>query len=140
MKDSLEESTFQRVSTAIANTGQREQRELATFHMDRGRRFFEQGNDTEAIGEFRRALYLSPYEAEAQLLLGRIYLRTGQTPAAIDAFKISIWSQETAAARLALARAYIYAKDDASARNELERTLVLEPDSAEAKELMGQIK
>ena len=140
IKESLEASTIQRVSNLIANTGQREQRELAAFHLDRGRRFFEQGSDTEAVAEFRRARYLSPYEAEAQLLLGRIYLRTGQTPAAIDALKISIWSQESAAARVALARAYVQAKDSASARRELERAIVLEPDSAEAKELMGQIK
>jgi len=140
LKESLEASTIQRVSHVLANTGQREQRELATFHLDRGRRFFEQGIDTEAIAEFRRALYLSPYEAEAQLLLGRIYLRTGQTPAAIDALKISIWSQDSAAARVALARAYVQARDTASARRELERALVLEPDSVEAKELMGQIK
>ena len=140
MKESLEESTIQRVDTLIATSGQREQRELATFHMDRGRRFFEQGNDTEAIAEFRRALYLAPYESEAQLLLGQIYLRTGQTPAAIDAFKISIWSQESAAARVALARAYMHAKDDAAARHELERALVLEPNAADAKELQSQLK
>lgn len=140
LKESLEASTIQRVSNLIATTGQREQRELAAFHLDRGRRFFEQGSDTEAIAEFRRALYLSPYEAEAQLLLGRIYLRTGQTAAAIDALKISIWSQESAGARVALARAYVQAKDSASARRELERAIVLEPDSADAKQLMGQIK
>lgn len=140
LKESLEASTIKRVDSLIATSGQREQRELAAFHLDRGRRFFEQGNDSEAIAEFRRALYLSPYEAEAHLLLGRIYLRTGQTPAAIDAFKISIWSQESAAARLALARAYVQAKDAAAARNEVERALVLEPDSADAKELMGQLK
>ena len=140
MKESLEVSTIQHVSNLIATTGQREQRELAVFHLDRGRRFFEQGIDTEAIAEFRRALYLSPYEAEAQLLLGRIYLRTGQTQAAIDALKISIWSQDSAAARVALARAYVQARDIASARREVERAVVLEPGSAEAKELMGQIK
>jgi tetratricopeptide (TPR) repeat protein len=140
LKETLEDTTVQRVSTAQTTTGQREQRELAAFHFDRGRRFFEQGNDTEAIGEFRRVLYLSPYEAEAQLLLGRIYLRTGQTAAAIDAFKISIWSQETAAARVALARAYLQAKDDAAARRELERALAAEPDSAEAKALMSEMK
>jgi Tfp pilus assembly protein PilF len=140
LKESLERSTAQRVDTQIATSGQREQRELATFHMDRGRRFFEQGNDSEAIAEFRRALYLSPYEAEAQLFLGRIYLRTGHTPAAVDAFKISVWSQESAAARIGLARAYLQAKDEASARSEITRALVLEPQSAEAKELLEQLK
>jgi tetratricopeptide (TPR) repeat protein len=140
LKESLEASTIQRVGNLIATTGQREQRELAAFHLDRGRRFFEQGIDTEAIAEFRRALYLSPYEAEAQLLLGRIYLRTGQTAAAIDALKISICSQDSAAARIALARAYIQGRDTVAARRELERAMVLEPDSVEAKEMMGQVK
>ncbi|MCM3878888.1 MAG: tetratricopeptide repeat protein [Vicinamibacterales bacterium] len=140
LKESLEESTAQRVDTQIATGGQREQRELATFHMDRGRRFFEQGSDAEAVAEFRRALYLSPYEAEAQLLLGRIYLRTGHTPAAIDAFKISIWSHESAAARIGLAKAYLQARNEASARSEIARALVLEPQSSEAKELLGQLK
>ena len=79
LKPSLDVSTLRRVDSAIATTGQREQKELTAFHLDRGRRFFEQGSNTEAITELRRAIYLSPYEAEAHLLLGRIYLRTGQT-------------------------------------------------------------
>ena len=73
LKPSLEISTIRRIDSVIA-TGQREQKELAAFHLDRGRRLVEQGNTTEAITELRRALYLSPYEAEAHLLLGRIYL------------------------------------------------------------------
>src|SRR5205085_10221021 len=54
VKETVEASTLQRVDTILATSGQREQRELATFHMDRGRRFFDQGNDTDAIAEFRR--------------------------------------------------------------------------------------
>ena len=78
IKPSLEVSTLGRVDNAIATTGQREQKELAAFHLDRGRRFFDQGVNEEAITELRRALYLSPYEADAHLLLGRVYLRSGQ--------------------------------------------------------------
>lgn len=140
LKDSLEVSPTKRVESLIANTGQREQRELAAFHLDRGRRLFEQGHDSEAVAELRRALYLSPYEAQANLLLGRIYLRTGQTTAAIDAFKISIWSQESAAARVALARAYVQGRDTTAARAELQRALVLEPDFAEAKAMLSEMK
>jgi tetratricopeptide (TPR) repeat protein len=140
LKDSLEVSTAQRVESLIATSGQREQRELTAFHLDRGRRFFEQGSDGEAIAEFKRVLYLSPYEAEAHLLLGRIYLRTGQTALAIDSFRISIWSQDAPAARVALARAFMQAKDQTAARDELQRALQLEPASAEAKELLSQLK
>ena len=80
------------VESAIVAAEQRDQRELAAFHLDRGRRLFQQERDDEAINELRRVVYLSPYQSEAHLLLGRIYLRQGRTEEAIDALKISVWS------------------------------------------------
>lgn len=139
LKPSLEVSTLGRVDSAIAITGQREQKELATFHLDRGRRLFEQGSNTEAITELSRAIYLSPYEAAAHLLLGRIYMRTGQTAAAIDAFKIALWSGESVEGRIALAQAYLQMKDLAAAREALDRALALDPNSSEARELLGKM-
>jgi Tfp pilus assembly protein PilF len=140
LKPSLDVQSLRRLDVAITTTGQREQRELSVFHLDRGRRFVEQGGDVEAIGELRRVLYLSPYESEAHLLLGRVYLRTGQSAAAIDAFKISLWSQESTAAHVALAQAYIQIKNEAGARAELQRALAIAPDSSEAKELLNRLK
>jgi Tfp pilus assembly protein PilF len=139
IKPSLDVSTLRRVDSAIATTGQREQKELTAFHLDRGRRFFEQGSNTEAITELARAIYLSPYEADAHLMLGRIYLRTGETASAINAFKIALWSRETAEGRIALAQAYIQLKDHAGARSALDRALVIDPNSSEARELLGKL-
>jgi Tfp pilus assembly protein PilF len=139
LKPALEVSTLRRVDNAIATTGQREQKELAAFHLDRGRRFFEQGSNGDAVTELRRAIYLSPYEAEAHLLLGRIYMRTGETPSAIDAFKIALWGQESVEGRIALAQAYLQVKDQAAARAALQRALELDPNSGEAKELLGKL-
>ena len=81
-----------RVDNQLVAAGQRDQRELAAFHLDRGRRLFEQERDAEAIAELRRVVYLSPYESEAHLLLGRIYLRSGRAQEAINALKIAVWS------------------------------------------------
>jgi Flp pilus assembly protein TadD len=81
------------VESAIVAAEQRDQRELAAFHLDRGRRLFQQERDEEAISELRRVVYLSPYQSEAHLLLGRIYLRQGRTQDAINALKISVWSE-----------------------------------------------
>ena len=139
LKTSLDVSKLGRVDAAIATTGQREQKELAAFHLDRGRRFFEQGSNSEAITELSRAIYLSPYEAEAHLLLGRIHMRTGETTAAIDALKIALWSQESAEGRIALAQAYLQVKDQDAAREALQRALVLDPNSSEARELLSKL-
>ena len=89
-----------RVENVIGAAGQRDQRQLASFHLDAARRAYETEHDAEAISELQRAVYLSPYDHEAHLLLGRIYLRGGRLPDAIDALKISIWSSDTVAARL----------------------------------------
>src|SRR4029077_1966497 len=103
---------------------------------DRGRRLFEQENDREAALELNRAIYLSPYEAEAHLLLGRIHLRGGRVLEAIDALKISLWSDETAQAHVALGEAYLASKNSAGARAEAERALVLDPNAADARKLL----
>jgi tetratricopeptide (TPR) repeat protein len=81
-----------RVENSVVAAEQRDQRSVASFHLDRGRRFFEQERDAEAIAELRRTIFLSPYDSEAHLLLARIYLRSGRTAEALDALKISVWS------------------------------------------------
>lgn len=129
-----------RPEQTIVNTAQREQRDLAVFHLERGRRLFEREQDREAMAELRRAVYLSPYEAPAHLLIGRIHLRGGRPQEAIDALKISLWSEETVAARIALGEAYIKTGETALARAELERALTLDPTSAEAKRLLSELK
>ena len=91
------------------------------------------GRDPKAI------LGIDPRSAEAHLLLGRIYLRTGEAAAAVDAFKIALWSRESVEGRVALAQAYIQLKDRASARAALERAIVLDPNSAEARELLAKL-
>jgi tetratricopeptide (TPR) repeat protein len=129
-----------RPEQTIVNTAQREQRELAAFHLDRGKRLYEREEDREALTELRRAVYLSPYEAQAHLLIGRILLRAGRPHEALDALKISIWSADSAAARIALAETYLKLQNASSARTELERALALDPSSAEAKRILGTLR
>ena len=58
----------------------------------------------------------------------------------MNALKISIWSVDTAAARIVLARAYLSMKNSAAARNELQKALKLDPASSEARQLLDTIK
>ena len=105
----------------------------------RGQRLFESEQDREAMMELRRAVFLSPYEAEAHLLIGRIHLRAGRPREAVDALKISIWSKDTAGAHVAMADAYLRLKDVPGARAQVQKALALDPNSAEAKALLNRI-
>jgi Flp pilus assembly protein TadD len=128
------------IDVALLAREQREQREVAQFHLDRGRRLTEQGQDREAIAELRRSLYLAPYQTEAHLLLGRVHLRNGRVAEAIDALTISLWSQETAPARIALAEAFILGGNLGAAQREVDRALILAPDLVEAKQMQERLK
>ena len=133
------ESGGGRIDTALVAPAQRDQRELAAFHLDRGRRLYEAEKDVEAAAELRRALYLSPYQPDAHLLLGRIYLRSGRTGDAVDALKISLWSAPTADAHVALAEAYLAAQDIEAGRREIARALEMEPQSAAARDVQQRL-
>ena len=129
-----------RADQTIVNSAQREQRELAAFHLEQGKRFFDREQDREALAELSRAVYLSPYEARAHLLIGRIHLRAGRPADAIDAFKISIWSEDQAQAHVYLGDAYLKTGDKVKARAEAQRALVMDPQSADAKRLLSEIR
>jgi len=127
------------VNAAIANPAQREQQELAAFHVARGRRLFEQDDDRAAIGELRRAIYLRPYDDEPHLLLGRIYQRGGRLREAVDEFRIAVWCRDTSIARVRLGEALLDSGDREAARQEAQRALALAPESQEAKALLARI-
>ena len=129
-----------RIETVLAANEQRDQAQIAAFHLDRGRRLFQQEHDRDAVVELNHALYLSPYLAEGHLLLGRIHLRNGRVTEAIGAFKIALWSAETAEAHAALGEAYRQEKDLGAARAEADRALVLDPASVEARQLIAKLE
>lgn len=130
----------ERIEKTIAASEQRDQAEQARFHLDRATRFFREENDREAVVALNHALYLSPYLAEAHLLLGRIHVRNGRLHDAINALKISLWSAETADAHAVLGEAYRQSNDAAAARAEADRALTLDPSSAEARALIARLK
>jgi tetratricopeptide (TPR) repeat protein len=128
-----------RVENVIVAAEQREQRDLAKFHLDAGRRAFQAERDSEAISSLKRAIYLAPYESGAHLLLGRVYVRGGRMEEAIDEFKIAIWSDDTVANHLTLADAYVQARDFDSARAELQWILKADPQNATAKAMLDRL-
>ena len=139
VKNHVELPHVSNIVSRLKTAEQREQAELAAFYLDRGRRLYQQENDREAISELNHALYLSPYLADAHLLVGRIHLRNGRLHESIDAFKIALWSTETAEAHAALGEAYRQSKEPEAARTEAERALAMDPQSVDAKELLARL-
>jgi tetratricopeptide (TPR) repeat protein len=128
-----------RLEEALATSGQRDQQQLAQFYLERAGRFYRQENDRDALADLSRALYLSPYESSAHLMVGRIHLRGGQVREAIDAFKISLWSAETVEGHVALAEAYLEGREPDAARAETNRALALDPASSAAKQMLEKM-
>jgi tetratricopeptide (TPR) repeat protein len=128
-----------RVASTIIASGQRDQAALAAFHLDAGRRAFARGNDRQAEAELRRALYVSPYLAQAHVLLGRVALRGGRAAEAVQTLKVAIWSEETSEAQVVLAEAYLQVQEPSAALAAVDRALELEPDSVEAQALRARI-
>jgi tetratricopeptide (TPR) repeat protein len=139
LRTDLDARPTDRFDIAANSASQRDQEDQAAFHLERGRRLFQDANDRDAIDELRHAIYLSPYQDEPHLLLGRLYLRGGRAPLAVDEFKLAIWCRETFDARLALGTALLETGQREAARVQAERALVLKPDSAEAKDLLKRI-
>jgi predicted Zn-dependent protease len=137
LKTAIDATSLSRVESAISAAGQREQRELVSFYLNNGRRLYQAERDADALAELRRVVFLSPYESEAHLLIGRILLRGGRPREAIDTLKISVWSRDTPAARLALAEAYVAAREYAAARIEVQAVLTAEPGNAAAAALLA---
>jgi tetratricopeptide (TPR) repeat protein len=129
-----------RVDTVLQAGAQRDQREAAAFHLEAARRAFDAGRDPETVREAQRALYLTPYESSAHLLLGRALARSGLLQEAADALKIAIWSAETAATQVALGDVLLRLRDLDGASRAADRALALEPGNAEAASLATRVR
>ena len=139
LSDDLETGRATLVDVALAAGEQKDQEELAAFHLERARRLVAQQLDREAVSELQRSLYLSPYQADVLLLLGRLHLRAGRVQEAIGALKVSLWSRDGLAAHVALGEAYLAAGDRLQARTEADRALALDPTSADARALREKV-
>jgi tetratricopeptide (TPR) repeat protein len=139
LRTDLDLPRARRVDLALNAPVEQDQQQFAAFQLAEGKRLLADGRDRDAMNAFRRAIYLSPYEDEPHLLLGRLYVRAGRLSEAIDEFKVAIWSRETAEARLALGSALFDNADKLAARVEVLRALALRPGWKEAEDLLARI-
>ncbi|HUR34256.1 MAG TPA: tetratricopeptide repeat protein [Vicinamibacterales bacterium] len=138
IKGDVELPHARQIEQTLANS-QNDQQQLARFYLDRARRLVAQESDREAVSELNRVLFLSPYDPEAHLLLGKVHLRAGHAREAIDELNISIWSADSADAHAVLAEAYVEAKEPQAARREAERALAMDPQHEGARRVLNRV-
>jgi Flp pilus assembly protein TadD len=126
-------------SRPLAALADRDGQATAAYHRDQGRRLFEASRDREAIDELRRAIHLTPYDDVSHLLIGRMHLRNGRLPEAVDELRLAVWARESAPALVALGEALLASGDRAGARRAAARAQTLEPESADVRRLLGRI-
>jgi len=99
----------------------------------KARDLFTQNQDDDALRELGRVLQIAPDNADAHLLIGRIYERKGDYPDAINALKAAaFWNPKQTSAYVLLGRIYSLQKNCAEARNYLRKALESNPKDNEA--------
>ena len=101
--------------------------------MAAARTLFDEGRDREALDQLGRVLQLTPDNAEAHLLRGRIFERSAEYERAIEALKAAtFWNPKSLVAYVTLGRIYVFKNDCANADAAMRKALQLDPASADA--------
>lgn len=137
MKSNYDEVGFRHLLMELKNVAQRRagdgpRSHHVALHLRRGEELFAEGKLEEARREFTDAVLLAPDSHEAHLYLGRVYELTGKTAEAIRELRASIWSKDTVAARLLLARLYLEQDRTEDAAAQVHGALALDPQNTEA--------
>jgi tetratricopeptide (TPR) repeat protein len=101
--------------------------------MASARELFAADRDREALDLLARVLQTSPDNAEAHLIRGRIYERSGDYDRAIEALKAAtFWDPKSLVAHVTLGRIYAFRNDCANAQASMRKALQIDPTNADA--------
>ena len=99
----------------------------------KARELFTQNQDDDALRELGKVLQIAPDNADAHLLIGRIYERKGDYPDAINALKAAaFWNPKLTSVYVLLGRIYSLQKNCTEAKNYLRKALDSNPKDNEA--------
>ncbi len=109
--------------------------------LSKAKELYQAGNDDDALSELNRALMVEPMNAEAHLLIGRIYQRRGELQRAVSSLKTALfWSyQKLIDAHILLGRIFLERGDRAQALVHARAAIQLDPNNQEAIALQRQV-
>jgi photosystem II stability/assembly factor-like uncharacterized protein len=107
----------------------------------KSREMYLAGRNDEALLELSHVLTIKPMNAEAYLLIGRIYVRRNDHESAISALKTAIfWDAKLIAAHILLGRIFLERGERAQAIIYARSAMQINPNEQEAIHLQRQIK
>jgi tetratricopeptide (TPR) repeat protein/TolB-like protein len=108
----------------------------------KAKELYQAGNDDDALSELNRALMVEPMNAEAHLMIGRIYQRRGDLQRAVSSLKTALfWSdQKLIDAHILLGRIFLERGDRAQAMTHARAAIQLDPNNQEAIALQRQVE
>ncbi|HYO99069.1 MAG TPA: CDC27 family protein [Pyrinomonadaceae bacterium] len=99
------------------------------------------GRDDDVLSELNRVLMIEPMNAEAHLLIGRIYQRRGDLVRAISSLKTAIfWEAKLIDAHILLGRIFLERGDLSQAKTHARTAIGLDPNNQEAIALYRQLE
>ena len=110
--------------------------------LGKAKELYQAGNDDDALSELNRALMVEPMNAEAHLMIGRIYQRRGDLQRAVSSLKTALfWSdQKLIDAHILLGRIFLERGDRAQALTHARAAIQLDPNNQEAIALQRQVE
>jgi tetratricopeptide (TPR) repeat protein len=107
-------------------------------HMKRGREYFAAESFEKARVEFSNALQITPDDAEARYMSGRVAEKLGDVRGALGAYQAAVDANpEHVAARTNLGRVFVFAGAPDRAMEVIEPALVRHPDNADLLTVRG---
>ena len=108
----------------------------------KAKELYQAGSDDDALAELNRALMVEPMNAEAHLMIGRIYQRRGDLQRAVSSLKTALfWSdQKLIDAHILLGRIFLEKGDRAQALTHARAAVQLDPNNQEALALQRQVE
>lgn len=108
----------------------------------KAKELYQAGNDDDALSELNRTLMVEPMNAEAHLMIGRIYQRRGDLQRSVSSLKTALfWSdQKLIDAHILLGRIFLEKGDRAQALTHARAAIQLDPNNQEAVALQRQVE
>jgi tetratricopeptide (TPR) repeat protein len=110
--------------------------ELAASLLARAQRLYDSGDTEGAMKEAARSLYLDSGNRRTHLLLARLHRLRGDHERSLNEFRIFLWSDDDAVARVEVALLLRDMGRGPEARLEAERALKLDPANEQARRLL----